>query len=116
MCSIPSALLRACVQVYDYQRIQISMSCRNPKKQLLCEPHCIKRIDFYCGWGCPFAAQQPLCVRCVGKGCQMICATAGAACGVWYRLEMYVLTAVVCVQGGHARRAVVTKAVLDLQG
>jgi len=36
--------------VYDYQRIQISMSCRNPKKQLLCEPHCIKRIDYYGEW------------------------------------------------------------------
>ena len=33
--------------MYDYQRIYISMSCRNPRKQLLCEPHSVKRIDYY---------------------------------------------------------------------
>ncbi|GAX78095.1 hypothetical protein CEUSTIGMA_g5537.t1 [Chlamydomonas eustigma] len=35
------------LQVYDYQRIFLSMSCRNPRKGLLCERHEIKRIDFY---------------------------------------------------------------------
>ena len=34
-------------QVYDYQRTHLSMSCRNPKKALLCEPHAITRINFY---------------------------------------------------------------------
>eukprot|EP00798_Chlamydomonas_sp_ICE-L_P025226 gene25226-10872_t len=35
------------LQVYDYQRMFMSMSCRNPRKQLLCEPHSVKRIDYY---------------------------------------------------------------------
>jgi hypothetical protein len=40
--------------LYDRQRIFLSMACRNPRKQLLCEPPSIKRIDYYChrcAWG-----------------------------------------------------------------
>ena len=34
-------------QVHDYQRIFLSMACRNPRKGVLCERYEIKRIDFY---------------------------------------------------------------------
>lgn len=30
------------------QRIFLSMACRNPRRQLMCEPPAIKRIDYYC--------------------------------------------------------------------
>jgi len=36
------------LRLYDRQRVFLSMACRNPRKQLLCEPPSIKRIDFYC--------------------------------------------------------------------
>jgi hypothetical protein len=36
---------------YERQRLFLSMACRNPRKQLLCEPPSVKRIDFYaCRW------------------------------------------------------------------
>jgi hypothetical protein len=36
------------LHLYDCQRIFLSMACRNPRKQLMCEPPSIKRIDYYC--------------------------------------------------------------------
>jgi uncharacterized membrane protein YgcG len=61
------------LRLYDRQRVFLSMACRNPRKQVMCEPPSIKRIDFYCRrWARPRRVGGPAggraVWRAVGRG------------------------------------------------
>ena len=42
-------------ELYDRQRLYVSMACRNPHKGLMCEAPAVQRIDFYQGIDVPLA-------------------------------------------------------------
>lgn len=70
-------------QVYDYQRIYISMACRNPKKGLQCEAHAIKRFDFYTSTDMSLLQFLLAAAPAPAKRCPTVCSGHAGAWLLW---------------------------------